>query len=613
MARLSKGSAPAVGAILAACGLAQGQSFNFEPPTYTGSAAGTNIVGQDSWYTPAVANSTNGFVFTYTGNPYGVTQNPIGGTQFAGGECIAGSFVRMQRGVNFTGGSGVWEGIIDVNGQFSTLNGGVLPALDNLGSFSFQPTTARYYQTLMNWGSGAVVLNTYPGGPAIPNHSATGDFFHIAIGHATTANPNALSFSIPSADWMSRPVNTWYRTKLKWDFASSAVLAVSIQNLTAGTAPIETDVSARGWYLLGGLNSALPLPTDFRLFTGSAAVGNFVAWDNISLGPATVGSGACCMPTGGCQFLLQTACVSQGGQYAGDNVSCASANCPAAGRCCLFDGTCVLLTQTGCTNQNGVFTAGGNCSTACAAFGFSEAGNDAGDLPATATSINGNGQALTFITGTLDLDDVDMFKIKICDRPNFVATTNQSGTSTAIDSILFVFDLNGRGLVMSDDTSATVAQWSTITSLYIPSNGDYYLAISSFNNTAQLGRMPIDGSGQQLFTATNPANGQVYPEWQPTGPGAANPVAGWSGPTETGGQTYNILLTGACFLGGSSCYANCDGSTGSPLLTANDFQCFLNKYAANDTYANCDGSTGTPLLTANDFQCFLNKYAAGCT
>jgi subtilisin-like proprotein convertase family protein len=29
-------------------------------------------------------------------------------------------------------------------------------------------------------------------------------------------------------------------------------------------------------------------------------------------------------------------------------------------------------------------------------------------------------------------------------------------------------------------------------------------------------------------------------------------------------------------------------------------------------YANCDQSTGTPLLTANDFQCFINAYAAGC-
>ncbi|MBX3378277.1 MAG: hypothetical protein KF678_14880 [Phycisphaeraceae bacterium] len=60
------------------------------------------------------------------------------------------------------------------------------------------------------------------------------------------------------------------------------------------------------------------------------------------------------------------------------------------------------------------------------------------------------------------------------------------------------------------------------------------------------------------------------------------------------------------------CYANCDNSTSGSLLTANDFQCFLNKFAAGDTYANCDGSTGTPSLTANDFQCFLNRFAEGC-
>ncbi len=62
-----------------------------------------------------------------------------------------------------------------------------------------------------------------------------------------------------------------------------------------------------------------------------------------------------------------------------------------------------------------------------------------------------------------------------------------------------------------------------------------------------------------------------------------------------------------------TCYANCDGSTATPTLTANDFQCFIDKYASNNPYANCDGSTATPSLTANDFQCFINKFAAGCT
>jgi murein tripeptide amidase MpaA len=60
------------------------------------------------------------------------------------------------------------------------------------------------------------------------------------------------------------------------------------------------------------------------------------------------------------------------------------------------------------------------------------------------------------------------------------------------------------------------------------------------------------------------------------------------------------------------CYANCDGSTDSPVLTASDFTCFLAKFRAGDPTANCDGSTTTPELTANDFTCFLNAFRAGC-
>lgn len=61
-----------------------------------------------------------------------------------------------------------------------------------------------------------------------------------------------------------------------------------------------------------------------------------------------------------------------------------------------------------------------------------------------------------------------------------------------------------------------------------------------------------------------------------------------------------------------ACYANCDNSTSPPLLNANDFNCFFNKFAAQDPVANCDNSTFSPVFTANDFNCFLNKFAAGC-
>jgi hypothetical protein len=57
------------------------------------------------------------------------------------------------------------------------------------------------------------------------------------------------------------------------------------------------------------------------------------------------------------------------------------------------------------------------------------------------------------------------------------------------------------------------------------------------------------------------------------------------------------------------CYANCDGSTTTPLLNVNDFVCFQSRFAAADPYADCDQS-GT--LNVNDFVCFQSRFAAGC-
>jgi hypothetical protein len=78
------------------------------------------------------------------------------------------------------------------------------------------------------------------------------------------------------------------------------------------------------------------------------------------------------------------------------------------------------------------------------------------------------------------------------------------------------------------------------------------------------------------------------------------------------------------------CYdPNCDGSTATPVLTANDMICFTNLWTdatAIDPntglpvltseqqqrhYCNCDGSTVPPVLTSNDWVCFMNKFAVG--
>ncbi|MBX3378006.1 MAG: hypothetical protein KF678_13500 [Phycisphaeraceae bacterium] len=65
----------------------------------------------------------------------------------------------------------------------------------------------------------------------------------------------------------------------------------------------------------------------------------------------------------------------------------------------------------------------------------------------------------------------------------------------------------------------------------------------------------------------------------------------------------------AQLVGCPNCYVDCDLSTGSPKVTANDLLCFLNTFAQRDPYANC---TMDASINAADFQCFLNRFAQGC-
>jgi Immunoglobulin domain len=110
-----------------------------------------------------------------------------------------------------------------------------------------------------------------------------------------------------------------------------------------------------------------------------------------------------------------------------------------------------------------------------------------------------------------------------------------------------------------------------------------------------------------------------------------NDISGATGPSYTINAvalsdqgTYTVTAEGDCdstdsdpamltVTSGSTCYANCDGSTTVPLLNVADFTCFLQKFASGDPYANCDGSTSVPILNVADFTCFLQKFAAGCS
>jgi hypothetical protein len=69
---------------------------------------------------------------------------------------------------------------------------------------------------------------------------------------------------------------------------------------------------------------------------------------------------------------------------------------------------------------------------------------------------------------------------------------------------------------------------------------------------------------------------------------------------------------GAYEFQGTTCYANCDGSTAPPVLNIADYVCFTQRFAAGDPLANCDNSTAPPVLNIADFVCFSQRFAAGC-
>ena len=158
---------------------------------------------------------------------------------------------------------------------------------------------------------------------------------------------------------------------------------------------------------------------------------------------------------------------------------------------------------------------------------WSEVG-DAGELAASAQVVAGSGP-LSFILGSLGESDVDMYKIRIDDPSLFLA---QHTSIFNFDSQMWLFNLDGTGVAFNDDTNGLRSQISAPA----VAAGDYLLAISGFDRDA------VDSNGNALWL-DNPFDNQRAPD----GPGAANPVASWSG---TGGNRgdYEIAVRGASFV-----------------------------------------------------------------
>lgn len=156
-----------------------------------------------------------------------------------------------------------------------------------------------------------------------------------------------------------------------------------------------------------------------------------------------------------------------------------------------------------------------------------EAG-DAGELPATAQVPNGTVTSLTSIAGTLAAGDVDMFLIDIVDPVAFTASTVGG---TTVDTQLFLFFRDGRGVTHHDGFTGSTGPQSLITGNFVPFAGSYYLAISEYDRDPR-------SAGQLIW------NDQPWDiERRADGPRRYESVDSWGGFSGAGGA-YTIALTG---------------------------------------------------------------------
>ncbi|MFT3685081.1 MAG: hypothetical protein QM783_09180 [Phycisphaerales bacterium] len=160
---------------------------------------------------------------------------------------------------------------------------------------------------------------------------------------------------------------------------------------------------------------------------------------------------------------------------------------------------------------------------------------DAGETLDSAALVSGSGP-LGRIRGSLTASDTDLYKITLCDNGSGFSASTYPGTT--MDTQLFLFDANGVGVAFDDDVPVGLpgdgALQSTIYGSFFA--GDYYLAVTLWD------RDPQDASAQDLWQDTpyNVVRGA-------DGPGAANPLAAWTG-TFGGSGNYTIDLVGACFV-----------------------------------------------------------------
>ncbi len=132
-----------------------------------------------------------------------------------------------------------------------------------------------------------------------------------------------------------------------------------------------------GWYNFG------PIPgPDGTFYLMSHRWDQTVIWH---IGVTEAEMGACCYPDTSCAQAYEYDCVSAGGVYMGNGMTCDQTTC--AGACCQPSGICAEMSESQCESAGGVY-AGLDTSCANAVCDAGEACIDAVMLPVPALALN---------------------------------------------------------------------------------------------------------------------------------------------------------------------------------------------------------------------------------
>ncbi len=238
---------------------------------------------------------------------------------------------------------------------------------------------------------------------------------------------------------------------------------------------------------------------------------------------------------------------------------------------------------------------------------------DAGSTLATAVRPGGSGPLLR-ITGKLEAtesgagDQEDIYLIQIADPVNFtVRCDGEAGSFSDFDTQLFLFDVDGFGLLANDNTGFVGAampdgSWifapaddgtgQTITPSncpMIPGPGCYYLAVTSADND------PVSAAGA-IFNQVS-----LTEVSGPDGVGGAMPQTGWTGGGGTFGD-YTLSFEGVSYPPPEP---GCDPDLNAPIIT----MCAANPSPAPGTGMPCQAAVPNliaSVVAIDPFDCDLS-------